>query len=94
MEMNVIEITETGRIADSDFTVAACKLIRDRRAAAFLPADANERVLSPSCYGRSVLLVNDVVLEELRQRDPKIEPVGCCNSADITKRKIIIPEVE
>jgi hypothetical protein len=94
MEMQVIGVTDDGRLCDSDFTVAVFRVIDSQRVVAFTAIDADERrglqARFPSEF-RSFLLVSDAGLAELRKRDSAIDTLGQCNSADITRRQIVAP---
>jgi hypothetical protein len=94
MEMHVIGITDGGRLGDSDFTIAVFRVIDSQQVVAFAATDAGEnrglQVRLASEFS-SFLLVSEAGLAELRRRDSSINPLGQCNSADITKRRIVAP---
>jgi hypothetical protein len=94
MEMQVIGVTDTGRLGDSDFTVAVFKVIDNPQVVAFAATDADEKrglqTRFPSKFN-SFLLVTEDGLAELRKRDFTIGTLGRCNSAGITRRRIVAP---
>jgi hypothetical protein len=94
MEMEVIGVTDTGRLAGSDYTVAVFKLINNPQVVAFAITDAQEKCGMKARFSSefsSFLLVSEAGLAELRKRDSTIVTLGRYNSADITRRQIVAP---
>lgn len=97
MEMQVIGVTDAGRIDNSDFTVRIFASINNPQVGAFVVSNPEEvRVLQThfQCKCNSFLFVNEAGLAELQHHDNDIQTIGRFNSADITQRQIIFPVVD